>query len=62
MADILETPVSKPFPYWPPTPTLEMQKRSELMMDLNKWSNNDEGIAKDIAAALVKVLEEQFGL
>jgi hypothetical protein len=53
---------NKPFPYYPPIPTKEALIRSELSRDLEKWENNNPAIAKDIAASLVKVIQEQFGL
>lgn len=53
-------PPSKPFPYWPPQPSEEELKRNELMMELNKWANNDDDIAQRTAESLILLLSKQF--
>jgi hypothetical protein len=53
---------SKPFPYWPAQPTPEMQIRSELMMELDKWSNNDPFLAKRCAESFILILAQQFNI
>lgn len=58
--NIGETP--KPFPYWPPQPTSEEMKRMEVMMELNKWANNDPDLAKRSAETLIFLLGKQFNL
>jgi hypothetical protein len=50
----------KPFPYYPPHPTEEELKRMEVMMELNKWANNDVALAKRSAETLIILLAEQF--
>lgn len=50
----------KPFPYWPPQVSNEELKRSEVMMELNKWANNDPDIAKRTACTLIVLLAKQF--
>lgn len=52
----------KPFPYWPPAPTPEMQIRTELMMELDKWSNNDPFLAKRCAESFILILAQQFNI
>lgn len=52
----------RPFPYWPPTVPIEELKRIELMMELNKWANNDPFMAKRSAETLILVLSEQFDI
>lgn len=61
MSEEKQTP-PKPFPYWPPTPTPEMQLRSELMLELDKWSNNNPFLAKRSAESLILLLAEQFDI
>jgi hypothetical protein len=52
----------KPFPYYPsPIPEAEM-KRMEVMMELNKWANNDPFMAKRAAETLVLLIAEQFNI
>lgn len=53
-------PPLKPFPYWPPQPTEEELKRNELMMEVNKWANNDDDIAQRAAETLILLLQKQF--
>jgi hypothetical protein len=53
-------PPPKPFPYWPAQPSEEELKRNELMMELNKWANNDQDIAKRTAETLIELLQKQF--
>lgn len=55
-------PPPKPFPYWPPQATEEEMKRMEVMMELNKWANNDQSIAERTAATLITLLAKQFGI
>lgn len=52
----------RPFPYWPGTPNREEMKRMELMMEVNKWANNDAEIAKRSAESLIRLVSKQFGL
>lgn len=58
---IAHTPL-KAFPYWPPQVTLEEMMRTEVMMELNKWANNDPFMAKRAAETLVLLLSNQFDL
>jgi hypothetical protein len=59
--DFKETPhPPKPFPYWPTQPTEEELKRMELMLELNKWANNDDDIAQRTAETLILLLSKQF--
>lgn len=52
----------KPFPYYPsPIPEAEM-KRMEVMMELNKWANNDPFVAKRTAETLILLLADQFDI
>lgn len=54
--------VPKPFPYYPsPIPEPEM-KRMEVMMELNKWANNDPFVAKRTAETLILLLADQFDI
>jgi hypothetical protein len=53
-------PPPKPFPYWPAQPTEEELKRMELMLELNKWANNDDDIAQRTAETLILLLQKQF--
>lgn len=52
----------KPFPFWPSQPSSEELKRMEVMMELNKWANNDPFMAKRSAETLILLLSEQFGI
>lgn len=52
----------KAFPYFPPVPSEDSFIRNELMMDLNKWDNNDKAIAKRCAKSLIELLSDQFGI
>lgn len=52
----------RPFPYWPAQPTPEMQIRQELMLELDKWSNNDPFLAKRCAESFILVLSVQFDI
>lgn len=52
----------KPFPYWPPQPTDKEMKRMEVMMELNKWANNDPELAKRSAMTMIYLLGKQFGI
>lgn len=45
---------------YPTQPTKRQVIRAELMMELDKWDNNDEAIAKRTAMSLIIVLQEQF--
>jgi hypothetical protein len=53
-------PPPKPFPYWPTEISNEELKRGEVMMELNKWANNDQDIAKRTASTLIVLLAKQF--
>lgn len=53
---------AKPFPYWPPQVSVEELKRTEVMMELNKWANNDPFMAKRSAETLILLLAEQFDI
>ncbi len=53
-------PTRKPFPYWPAQVPIEEMKRMEVMMELNKWANNDPFMAKRSAETLILLLAEQF--
>lgn len=55
-------PPPKPFPYWPPVASNEEMKRGEVMMELNKWANNDPFMAKRSAETLILLLSEQFSI
>lgn len=55
-------PPSKPFPYWPAQATPEMLIRTELMMELDKWSNNDPFLAKRCAESFILLLADQFNI
>lgn len=55
-------PPPRPFPYYPPSPTEEEMKRLELMMELNKWANNDPEIAQRAAETLILLLGKQFNV
>lgn len=50
----------KPFPYYPAVVSEEEMKRMEVMMELNKWANNDVAIAKRSAETLIMLIAEQF--
>lgn len=50
----------KPFPYYPAVVSEEELKRMEVMMELNKWVNNDVAIAKRSAETLIMLIAEQF--
>lgn len=52
----------KPFPFYPPIAPVEEMKRMELLMELNKWANNDSTIAKRSAETLILLLVEQFDI
>jgi hypothetical protein len=52
----------KPFPFYPPNPSEDELKRMEVMMELNKWANNDAEIAKRTAETLILLLGKQFGI
>lgn len=52
----------KPFPYWPPVVSNEELIRMEVMMELNKWANNEPELAKRSAATLITLLSKQFGI
>lgn len=54
---------NKPAPFmisYPPYPSEREVKRMEVMMDLNKWDNNDKRIAKRHAETLIELLQDQF--
>lgn len=55
-------PAPKPFPYWPPVTSEEEMKRTEVMMELNKWANNDPFMAKRAAETLILLLSDQFDI
>lgn len=57
-----EMPPPRPFPYWPPEATIEMKIRNEVMMEVDKWSNNDAEIAKRVAETLILLLSKQFDI
>ena len=50
----------KPFPYYPSVVSEEEMKRMEVMMELNKWANNDDDIAQRTAETLILLLQKQF--
>lgn len=52
----------KPFPYFPAEIPEEELKRNELMMELNKWANNDQEIAQRHAESLIWLLGKQFNM
>lgn len=52
----------KPFPYYPNTVPIEELKRMEVMIELNKWANNDPFMAKRSAETLILLLSEQFNI
>ena len=52
----------KPFPYYPPIVSKEEMKRMEVMMELNKWANNDPFVAKRTAETLILLLADQFDI
>lgn len=52
----------KPFPYYPPVISEEEMKRVEVMMELNKWANNDPFMAKRSAETLILLLSDQFNI
>jgi len=54
--------ILKPFPYYPNTVPVEELKRLEVMMELNKWANNDPFMAKRSAETLILLLSEQFNI
>lgn len=53
-------PPPLPFPFYPPHPPVEEMKRMELIMELNKWANNDDVIAKRTAETLILLITDQF--
>lgn len=53
---------SRPFPYYPPAIPIEESKRMEIMMELNKWSHNDQFMATRSAETLILLLAEQFNI
>lgn len=55
-------PPPKPFPYWPPQVSNEELMRMEVMMELNKWANNDPELAKRSASTLIVLLAKQFSI
>lgn len=55
-------PKTKPFPYWPPQASEEEMKRMEVMLELNKWANNDSFMAKRAAETLILLLSDQFSV
>lgn len=55
-------PPPKPFPYYPPIAPEEERKRTEVMMELNKWANNDPFLAKRAAETLILLLSDQFDI
>jgi hypothetical protein len=55
-------PPPKPFLYYPPQSTEEEMKRMEVMMELNKWANNDPDLAERAAATLIILIAKQFGI
>jgi hypothetical protein len=55
-------PAPNPFPYWPPVASEEEMKRGEIMMELNKWANNDPFVAKRTAETLILLIAEQFNI
>ncbi len=50
----------RPFPYYPPVVSEEEKKRMEVMMELNKWANNDPFMAKRAAETLILLISDQF--
>lgn len=62
LPDFKHTPLPppKPFPYYPAVVSEEEMKRNELMMELNKWANNDDDIAQRTAETLILLLSKQF--
>lgn len=55
-------PSPKSFPYYPPVLSEEELKRVEVMIELNKWANNDPFMAKRAAETLILLLAEQFNI
>ncbi len=60
--DAIVTPPIKPFPYYPPVVSEEEKKRMEVLMELNKWANNDPFLAKRSAESLILLLADQFDI
>lgn len=58
-ADSVSPPI-KPFPYYPNVISEEERKRMEVMMELNKWANNDPFMAKRSAETLILLIANQF--
>lgn len=56
------TPPIRPFPYYPPVVSEEERKRMEVMIELNKWANNDPFVAKRTAETLILLIAEQFNI
>lgn len=55
-------PPIQPFPFYPDVVPIEEKKRMELMMELNKWANNDPFMAKRAAETLIMLLANQFDI
>lgn len=55
-------PKTRPFPYYPTQVPEDELKRIEVMMELNKWANNDVFIAKRTAETLILLLSDQFNI
>lgn len=62
MGDAKVNPPIKPFPYYPPVIPEEEKKRMEVLMELNKWANNDPFLAKRSAESLILLLADQFDI
>jgi hypothetical protein len=56
------SPAPKPFPFYPTQPSEREMLRMELMMELNKWDNNDPDLARRAAETLKYQLKKQFDL
>lgn len=57
-----KTEMRKPFPYWPQEVPVEELMRMEVMIELNKWANNDPFMAKRSAETLILLLSDQFSI
>lgn len=58
----MSTTEAKPFPYWPATPSEDQLKRNEIMLELDKWNNNDTDLARRSAETLIILLARQFSI
>lgn len=53
---------NRPFPVYPPNPTIRMAIRNELLAQIDRWDLSDNDIAKMQAENMISILKKQFNI